>query len=297
MFQDLELDCSIELTQAPGLSAYNRAERKMYHLSKELSGVILPAETYGTHLRNGATVDEELEERNFQAAGETLAEIWDGLVIDGKAVKSEYVLEAPNEEIKNFEVSFQYKSCHIIQTQYITAVLKCDCCSPCKTPIQRFFPDRRVPPLIPIRFTINGPEALELEPNVHQKQLNFLDVFQRLSMEKEWVPNSLKEKYGENVPYNVYFPTQQDKVDGRVCKICGKYFSVKITLTEHKRICKRPQNVLKRRKALKSVKKVIESSSESGDSEDAREDSEDKEESETEIEMVELRPLIKYWGH
>ena len=102
MFQDLDLDCSIELTQAPGLSAYNRAERKMYHLSKELFGVILPAETYGTHLRNGVTVDEELEERNFQAAGETLAEIWDGLVIDGKAVKSEYVLEAPNEEIKIF---------------------------------------------------------------------------------------------------------------------------------------------------------------------------------------------------
>ena len=53
----------------------------MYHLSKELSGVILPAETYGTHLRNGATVDEELEERNFQAAGETLAVIWDGLCL------------------------------------------------------------------------------------------------------------------------------------------------------------------------------------------------------------------------
>ena len=28
----------MELTQAPGLSAYNRAERKMFHLSKELSG-------------------------------------------------------------------------------------------------------------------------------------------------------------------------------------------------------------------------------------------------------------------
>ena len=63
-------------------------------------------------------------------------------------------------------------------------------------------------------------------------------------------------------------------------------------MTEHKRICKRPQNVLKRKKALKSVKKLIESSSESGDSEDATEDSEDKEESETELELVELRPLI-----
>ena len=58
--------------------------------------------------------------------------------------------------------------------------------------------------------------ALELEPNVHQNKLNFLDVFQRLAMEKELVPAHLMDKYGENVPYNVCFPTQQEKNEGRV---------------------------------------------------------------------------------
>ena len=44
---DFNLDCYIEVTNAPGLSAYNRAERRMYHLSKELTGVVLPYDTFG----------------------------------------------------------------------------------------------------------------------------------------------------------------------------------------------------------------------------------------------------------
>ena len=73
------------------VSAYNRAERKIYYLSKELSGgkiffkgstsqllsmdlsflvgVVLPAETFVSHLHNEETFDEELEKRNFGAAG------------------------------------------------------------------------------------------------------------------------------------------------------------------------------------------------------------------------------------
>ena len=39
-FKNFNLDCLIEVTNAPGLSAYNRAERRMYHLSKELTGVV-----------------------------------------------------------------------------------------------------------------------------------------------------------------------------------------------------------------------------------------------------------------
>ena len=124
MFQDLGLDCLIVLTQAPGLSAYNRAERKMFHLSKELSGLVLPAETFGTHLNNANTVDEELEERNFEAAAEVLAEIWSNMEIDGFSVNAEYVALKPTEDITGFSLSDSYKSRHLIQTQYITVALK-----------------------------------------------------------------------------------------------------------------------------------------------------------------------------
>ena len=46
---------------APGMSAYNYVERRMVLLSKELTGVVLPHNTFGTHLDGKKTIDEELE--------------------------------------------------------------------------------------------------------------------------------------------------------------------------------------------------------------------------------------------
>ena len=77
-------------------------------------------------MHNRETIDENLENKNFEAAGAALAEIWNGLVIDGKVLVSEYIAEEVDQETKNFEVSAVYKSRHIIQTQYMTIVLKCD---------------------------------------------------------------------------------------------------------------------------------------------------------------------------
>ena len=49
----------------------------MYHLSKELTGVVLPHDTYGSHRDSGGkTIDEELAVKNFKAAGKTLCSIW-----------------------------------------------------------------------------------------------------------------------------------------------------------------------------------------------------------------------------
>ena len=55
----------------------------MAPLSKELAGIILPHDTYGTHLdSNGVTIDSDKEKANFKKAGETLAEIWSEMKID-----------------------------------------------------------------------------------------------------------------------------------------------------------------------------------------------------------------------
>ena len=115
--QELGLDCVIEITQAPGLSAYNRAERKMFHLSKELSGLVLPAETFGSHLQHGKTIDEALEEKNFESAGEVLADVWNKMVIDEHDVTAEYISVKPTEDIFKFSVSLSkadtyYKTIH-----------------------------------------------------------------------------------------------------------------------------------------------------------------------------------------
>ena len=61
-------------TSAPGKSAFNRLERKMAPLSKELTGYILPHDQYGSHLNErGITIDADLEKKNFKFAGVTLA--------------------------------------------------------------------------------------------------------------------------------------------------------------------------------------------------------------------------------
>ena len=128
------------------------------------------------------------------------------------------------------------------------------------------------------RHPPNQALALDLEPNVHQKELNFLDVFQRLVMEKEIMPAELKLKYKNHVPYDVYFPSQQDKVDGRICRVCHQYFSVQLSLKEHKRICKKARNIL-----------------EEDEEDTAQEVGEEQvlvENIQDELELVELRPLM-----
>ena len=218
MNQELELDCLIEVTEAPGLSAFNKAERRMYFLSKELGGVVLPHDTFGSHLVNGKTVDEDLEMKNFQAAGEALADLWGNMMIDSHPVTAEYVASPPLPSTKDFSVSAFYKSRHLIQTQYMTIVLKCDdlsCCTKPKTQIMSFFPGRRLPALIPIKFSDCGPQALDLDPEIWKKQLMFPSFLARGVLESNLVPPSLKEKFGAKVPYDAFFPTLQSQVERR----------------------------------------------------------------------------------
>ena len=75
-----------------------------------------------------------------------------------------------------------------------------------------------------------------------KEELTFLDIFQRLALESILLPPDLKTKYNMMVPYDVYFPTLQHKVEQRVCKTCGKYFALKLSLKEHKQVCSSKRN-------------------------------------------------------
>jgi hypothetical protein len=91
-FRKYNLDALFVLTHAPGQSAYNVVERRMAPLSHDLAGLILPHDHFGTHLNDsGVTVNPELERTNFKKAGEVLAEVWCGSVIDDYPVVAEYV--------------------------------------------------------------------------------------------------------------------------------------------------------------------------------------------------------------
>lgn len=255
-FKDFDLDCLIEVTNAPGLSAYNRAERRMYHLSKELTGVVLPYDQYGSHLdASGKTIDSDLEIKNFEAAGGVLADLWSNMEIDGHKVTSEFVAKAVKEDTVEYKVSPAYRSKHVLETQYMTVFLKCDdrsCCTAPKTMIETFFPGRRIPTLIPVRLSPSGPVALDLEKEVFKKEIAFPNIFARVVLESQLAPKALIEKYDGKIPYDAYFPTQQEKVEGRTCTKCNKYHASKKSLKLHMKSC---LDGSKRKQAQKTTRK------------------------------------------
>ena len=89
-------------------------------------------------------------------------------------------------------------------------------------------------------MTSHGPEAMTLSKDIHKKEIMFPDIFARIVTEKSIMPPELKDKFGENVPYDVYLPSQQDNVQKRICPNCQKYHSSIKSLTIHKRVCKKP---------------------------------------------------------
>lgn len=124
-FKKFNLDAVFLATNAPGRSAFNRVERRMAPLSKELSGVILPHERYGSHLNsNGETVDVALEKQNFKHAGEVLSEIWNRLEFDGHKTFSEYI-DPDKEELETIEEhSPEWCARHVREGHYFFQVRK-----------------------------------------------------------------------------------------------------------------------------------------------------------------------------
>lgn len=115
-FLNHDLDAFFVATYAPRRSAFNPVERRMAPLSRELSGLILPHNKYGSHLNSqGKTIDDELERKNFQNAGEMLADVWNDVLIDGFEVTAEYITPECSEvdvsEIRT--VDEEWKTNHI----------------------------------------------------------------------------------------------------------------------------------------------------------------------------------------
>ena len=99
-FEEYQLDALFLATNAPGRNVFNRTERRMAPLSREMSGLILPHETFGSHLDgNGKTIDDALELKNFEHAGKVLAEVWSNMSIDGHPIVPEFISDEANEPV------------------------------------------------------------------------------------------------------------------------------------------------------------------------------------------------------
>ena len=98
-FLSQDLDAFFLATNAPGKSAFNRVERRTVKFSKELSGVVLHHDNFGSHLNaKGETNDKELEKKFRVCWGDT-TKIWSGMITDGHPVLAEFISEEVDQEV------------------------------------------------------------------------------------------------------------------------------------------------------------------------------------------------------
>ena len=227
-FRKYNLEVYIAMTHTPGMSAYNYVERRMAPLSKTLAGVLLPHDTFRDHLdSDGKTRDQELERKNFQRAGEVLAEIWGQLVLDDHPVISEYV---ENQAIEPDDYNELWVSQHCRITRYMLQIVKCDgrtCCSEMRTSWSSVFKQKFLPSPVPVRQEPTGPVIPEVG-QVKKSDECHGNLWQRLAI-TPLIPNT---GYNE-IPYDLY--CARVKVNERVCKLCGIYYPSKTAVDRHRR--------------------------------------------------------------
>lgn len=89
----------------------------------------MPCDHFGNHLDSkGKTVDSDLELKNFQKAGEILAEVWNELVINNYPVVAEFIAPSnkPEELDKNRlpeGITHDWYTTHVRESQYLLQVI------------------------------------------------------------------------------------------------------------------------------------------------------------------------------
>jgi hypothetical protein len=229
------MDALFIATNAPGRSAFNRVERMMAPLSKELAGLILPHDHFGRHLDGqGNTIDTELEKRNFEFAGRALAEVWSQVNIDGFSTFAEYI-DPESSELDDeilLKKDEQWFCVHVRTSQYFTQIVKCMDTKCCMKPRSSYFSvitDRFLPPPIPLDQSSDGLKANEradreshIFPSLFvSKTINWSDI----------LPKSTRSF--KSLPYDLYCPSVQSELLDRTCKVCNIYFASKVMLKKH----------------------------------------------------------------
>ena len=232
LFRHLDLDYFTIRTHAPGQSAYNPVERSMATLSKKVAGITLPIDHFGTHLDSqGKVRDRELGLRNFEYAGQALANLWRKDPIFGKPVLAEYIdrsknpfadvifpkiegeSQGYNEESEPL-VPWSWIENHCLICQYSLDIRKCDdfsCCLP-----------KRAEEAAALLSVNNG----FLPPVIKGKDGHFLNAIHTLEyFDRIKIPG-----------YDAHLSSlSADTHARRCCTTCNKYFPTVAFLTKHKK--------------------------------------------------------------
>ncbi|GBP00285.1 hypothetical protein EVAR_885_1 [Eumeta japonica] len=254
-FKDFDLDAVYIATNAPGRSAFNRVERRMAPLSRELTGVVLKHDNFGSHLdSSNKTTDLDLEKRNFESAGTVLSNIWSQLVIDGYPVVAKYIMPTETrldvEQAKVLKRDVIWYANHVRESQYLLQIVKCEvvsCCGVQRSSLRRLLREGFLPPPVLIKQTSNGYITTEKD-DIEGK---FAPLLLQLSLKLSALSH-LKQ-----VPYDSYCPSVEGYLCKRSCGFCGLYFASYKATNQHKQLHKeqhevpiakiRPQRIAARR--------------------------------------------------
>lgn len=170
----------------PGRSALNRIERKIASLSHELSGVIFPRDHCGSHLDDQRrTIDLEL--RNFQNAGEVLADVSSPLVVDGHPAVAEYIQlhqsKLPVE--KSLKKPQSWTDRHVRMSQYFTQVVKgseSEYCSPSRSSYFKIMDTYVLPAPLSMTYTSEGVGVQAFTLNLRRLGPSLLDVLSHITI-------------------------------------------------------------------------------------------------------------------
>lgn len=244
-FKKQNFDAVFVATNAPGRSSFNRVERRMAPLSRELAGLILQHDHYGSHLDNsGKTTDAELEKKNFEHAGSTLAEVWNSVIVDDHPIVAEYIdpLSSELNDELHLNVADQNSfSEHVRTSQYFLQIVKCNNLICCTAPRSSYFsivPSRFLPGPVPLFQTLES--GLRATERSHFEKHSFPSLFLSLNLSRELLPRSTRSF--KSLPYDLYNPSVQSQLTERICKNFSLYFASKVMLNTHMRIHKNEKN-------------------------------------------------------
>ncbi|XP_065667833.1 uncharacterized protein LOC124808903 isoform X1 [Hydra vulgaris] len=232
-----DLDALLIMTNAPGRSAFNRAEKRMAPLSKELAGLILPHDHYGTHLDSkGRTVDLLLDKQNFKFAGNSCASVFSGLMIDQFPTVAEYIDPDNKTELDVHHLLSKdqdWFASHVRTSQYFKQIVKCEdpaCCALKRSSYLHVIPGRFLPPPIPISQSENGLKAVAISDVASKNR--FSSVFFLIASNiQSTIPRSLISF--KLPPYDLFCPSVQSSLSQRICKHCNLYFASQVMLKKH----------------------------------------------------------------
>ena len=236
-FLEYNLDAIFLATNAPGRSAFNPVERRMAPLSHDLAGLILPHDHYGSHLdASHNTTDEALERKNFEKAGEVLAEVWSNTVIDTHPVHAAFIQPSDEESryLSTTPLTEEWLAKHTRQSQYCLQIVKCNtktCCSPLRSSIRAVLPTGFLPTPVPIVQTLHGIMAPEPEDVMDSKA--FGGLYRQIAL-ADIVPKAAAAY--EQLPYDIYCPSVATKLNSRICQTCGLYMSSNKAVKLHNKV-------------------------------------------------------------